>query len=105
MKKRETTHTTPQFVRSNSGKGWRLDVWVQPGAKRSGTAGLYQGCLKVRLNAPAVDNKANKALVSYVAETLGLKKKQVSLKSGQTNRRKVLALDCGNEPDWELLAS
>lgn len=100
---RDTENTHPEFAKKQGENCWKLDVWVQPGAKRNDVAGLYQGCVKVRLNAPAVDNKANKALVSYMAEQLGLKKNQIRLKSGLTNRRKVLAVNCRKEPDWELL--
>ncbi len=48
--------------------------------------------LKIRLAAPPVDGKANEALLRFVAETLGLPKSAVSLKSGQTSRRKVLEI-------------
>jgi hypothetical protein len=76
---------------------------VQPGARHSEVAGEYQGCLKIRLQAPAVDNKANKALVAFVAKTLNMKKSQVAIKSGHTNRRKLLALDTAEALDWESL--
>jgi uncharacterized protein (TIGR00251 family) len=46
--------------------------------------------LKIRLAAPPVDGKANAALLKFVAETLRLPKSAVTLKSGQTSRRKVL---------------
>ena len=42
---------------------WRLSIWAQPGAKEDEVAGLYQGCVKLRVKAPAVDNKANKAIM------------------------------------------
>jgi len=92
-----------EFVRKSSRQGWMVNVWVQPGAKKTSLAGEYQGCVKIRLNAPAVDNKANKALVAFVANTLGLKKRQIQLESGQTNRKKVLSIDCVAEPEWERL--
>ncbi|BDQ32528.1 hypothetical protein JCM14722_00700 [Pseudodesulfovibrio portus] len=76
---------------------------MQPGARRSEVAGEYQGCLKIRLQAPAVDNKANKALVAFVAKNLNMKKSQVAIKSGHTNRRKLLALDTAEALDWESL--
>lgn len=66
-------------------------------------AGEYQGCVKIRLRAPAVDNKANKALVAFIAKILNMKKSQVTIESGHSNRRKSLALDTAEEPDWKLL--
>ena len=67
-----------------------LTLHIQPGAKKTEFAGLHGDALKIRLAAPPVDGKANEALVKFVAETLGLPKSAVELKSGQTSRRKVL---------------
>ena len=67
-----------------------LTLHIQPGAKKTQFAGLHGDALKIRLAAPPVDGKANEALVKFVAETLGLAKSAVNLKSGQTSRRKVL---------------
>lgn len=69
-----------------------LTLHIQPGAKKTEFAGLHGDALKIRLAAPPVDGKANEALIKFVAETLGLAKSAVSLKSGQTSRRKVLEL-------------
>ncbi|WP_367614133.1 DUF167 domain-containing protein [Pseudodesulfovibrio alkaliphilus] len=77
-----------------------MAVWVQPGASRSEVVGVYQQCVRIRLCAPAVDNKANKALVAFVADALKVKKGQVSIESGRSARRKTLALDAAAAPDW-----
>ncbi|KFB69622.1 DUF167 domain-containing protein [Candidatus Accumulibacter vicinus] len=69
-----------------------LAVHVQPGAKRSEVAGLHGDALKIRLAAPAIDGRANAALLAFVAQRLGLAKSAVELKSGQTSRRKVLSV-------------
>ena len=83
---------------------WRLNVWVQPGGKSNAVMGEYQGCLKVRLHAPAVDNKANKALITFIATLTGVKENGIHLERGHKNRRKVLLLTSPCEPDWEALA-
>jgi len=67
-----------------------LTLHIQPGAKKTEVVGLHGDALKIRLAAPPVDGKANAALIGFVAERLGLAKSAVSLKSGQTSRRKVL---------------
>lgn len=67
-----------------------LTLHIQPGAKKSEVAGLHGEALKIRLAAPPVDGKANAALIEFVAARLGVAKSAVSLKSGQTSRRKVL---------------
>jgi hypothetical protein len=86
-----------------SGGGWRLAVWVQPGAAVTEPAGFYQECLKVRLAAPPVDGKANKELTSYLAKALGLKKRQVSLVAGHASRKKLVEVDTEEEPAWDNL--
>ena len=67
-----------------------LTLHIQPGAKKTEIAGTHGDALKIRLAAPPVDGKANAALLAFVADILGLPKQAVSLKSGQTSRRKVL---------------
>lgn len=67
-----------------------LTLHIQPGAKKTEVAGEHGDALKIRLAAPPVDGKANAALIAFVADRLGVAKSAVSLKSGQTSRRKVL---------------
>ena len=69
-----------------------LTVKATPRARASGVAGIDGDWLRVHLQAPPVDGKANAALIDFVAERLGLAKSAVSLKSGQTSRRKVLEI-------------
>ncbi|MCB1967427.1 MAG: YggU family protein [Candidatus Accumulibacter sp.] len=79
------------WLRENGG-ALALSVHVQPGTKRSEVAGLHGDALKVRLSAPAIDGRANAALVDFVAQRLGVAKSLIELKSGQRSRRKVLAV-------------
>lgn len=67
-----------------------LTLHIQPGAKKTEVTGLHGDALKIRLSAPPVDGKANEALLRFVADTLDLPKSVVTLKSGQTSRRKVV---------------
>lgn len=77
-----------------AGKGHiTLTLHIQPGAKKTDVAGVHGDALKIRLAAPPVDGKANAALISFVADRLGLAKSAVSLKSGQASRRKVLEVN------------
>ena len=67
-----------------------LTLHIQPGAKKTEVAGEHGDALKIRLAAPPVDGKANAALLQFIADRLGLAKSAVTLKSGQTSRRKVV---------------
>ena len=95
---------SPIFVRPGKDPGqWLVQVRVQPGAKKTECAGLVEGRLKIRLAAPAVDNKANAALVAFVAKKLSLRPSRVELVSGATSRQKSLLVLHDTEPDWQGL--
>jgi uncharacterized protein (TIGR00251 family) len=78
------------WFRADQDGAFCLTLHIQPGAKKSGVAGLYGDALKIRLAAPPVDGKANAALLAFLAELLQIPGSAVSLKSGQTSRRKVV---------------
>jgi uncharacterized protein (TIGR00251 family) len=82
---------------------WRLMIRVQPKAKRNEVVGLYDQRLKIRVQAPPVDDKANSAVCSFIARELGLRKNQVSIESGQTTRQKNILIEAATEPDWDRL--
>lgn len=83
--------------------GWYLNIRVQPGAKKSEICGVAESSLRVRLAAPAVENKANQALMEFMAKKLGLKKNKVSLASGEKSRQKRLFIAAESAPDWGAL--
>jgi uncharacterized protein (TIGR00251 family) len=72
--------------------GWTLAVHVQPGAKRSAVAGLHGERLKIRIAAPALDGRANDALVAFVAASLGVAKRSVRIAGGGRARDKLVAV-------------
>jgi uncharacterized protein (TIGR00251 family) len=74
------------------GQDWLLQVRVQPRASNTGFAGLMGDRIRVRLNAPPVDGRANAALLAFVATACGLAKSQVTLERGPTGRDKCLRL-------------
>ena len=48
--------------------------------------------LKVYVTAPAVDGKANKAVIEALAEHFGAKKKDITIIFGQTSREKIIQI-------------
>lgn len=72
--------------------GTILAVRVITGARKTVIAGEENGRLKVRLQAPPVEGKANKELLKLLARSLGLSKGQVRLKSGERSRDKTVLL-------------
>jgi uncharacterized protein (TIGR00251 family) len=65
-------------------------VRVQPRARRNAIAGLKGDALKVCVTAPPEDGRANEAVVELLAETLGVKRRQVEIIAGATSRDKVV---------------
>ncbi len=69
-----------------------LALHVQPGAKRSGIAGLHGAALKIRLSAPPIEGRANEALLKFIAALFDVPLRQVELKQGGQSRHKVVAI-------------
>lgn len=69
-----------------------LDIRVQPGARRSEVAGLHAGRLKIRIAAPAIEGRANDALVAFLAEALGVPRQAVRVLKGGHSRDKAVAV-------------
>jgi uncharacterized protein len=65
-----------------------LLVRVQPRASKNEIAGVQDGALKVRLEAPAVENRANRALAEFLADLLKTPKSAVRILSGERSRQK-----------------
>ena len=86
---------SPAYLRETP-DGCTLAVRVQPGAKRTAIVGVYgegeQAQLKIALQAPPIDGRANAALTGYLAELFGLPKLSVQIASGHASRSKVCAL-------------
>lgn len=75
-----------------SGDVLLLSVHAQPGASRTKIVGEHGGSLKIAVQAPPVDGAANEAITDYLAEVLGLSRKNIGLKSGATGRKKVFLI-------------
>jgi len=77
--------------------GVRLALRLTPRASRNGVDGIAQDAdgrplLKLRLVAPPVEGAANEALIAFLAKTLSLRKADITIRSGQSSRVKILHL-------------
>jgi uncharacterized protein (TIGR00251 family) len=70
-----------------------LRVHVVPNAKSDCVAGEHGGALKIKLRAPAVEGKANAALVRFLADQMKLPRHAIVLQSGQRSRDKLVRID------------
>jgi uncharacterized protein (TIGR00251 family) len=70
----------------------RFFVKVQPRASKDEISGEVGGALKVRLRAPALEDRANEALVEFLAELLKRPKSAVRILGGERSRTKRLEI-------------
>jgi len=69
-----------------------FSVRVQPRASKDEIAGEMGGALKVRLRAPAVEGRANEALVEFLAQLLKTPRSAVRILGGERSRKKRLEI-------------
>ena len=69
-----------------------LPLRVMPNARANRVELSDDGSLRVRLQAPAVEGKANQALVRFLSEKLDVPRSSVQLLSGEHHRTKVIAV-------------
>ncbi len=78
-------------IREKPGK-LLLSVRVQPGATSDQIVGSYNGALKIRLTAPAQRDRANRRLLEFLASTLNVPAKNLSLSRGRSSRNKTVEI-------------
>jgi len=69
-----------------------LEVRVQPRASRSEFAGLHGDRVRVRLQAPPVDGRANVALVDFLAAAFDVPRARVSIEHGLNGHDKRVTI-------------
>jgi hypothetical protein len=78
---------------SPEGKFATLSVRVVTRSPREGVAGYEGGVVRIRLSAPPVEGRANEALIRFLAGTLGISRRQVSLHCGESGRNKIVRIE------------
>jgi uncharacterized protein (TIGR00251 family) len=76
--------------------GVTLAVRAQPGAKKTAIAGVYgegdAAQLKIAVQAPPIEGRANEALIKFLAAAFDLPKSSIEILSGDLGRAKVFLL-------------
>jgi uncharacterized protein len=91
------------WYRRNADGSLVLAIHAQPGAKRTGVAGVHGEALKVRVAAPPLEDRANDALIEFLAERFDVPKRNVTLVSGHKSRDKRFAIAGATlDPDLAL---
>ena len=69
-----------------------LPIKAIPNAPRSAVVGWLGDALKVKVHAPALEGRANDELCEFLADTLGLPRRAVTVAHGDKSRQKVLRI-------------
>jgi uncharacterized protein (TIGR00251 family) len=85
--------TLPPWIRCEPA-GVRLALRVQPGARRCALIGPHGERLKVAVQAPPADGRANQALLRYLAQCLDLRAASLHLVAGASSRDKSVLIEC-----------
>ncbi len=70
-----------------------LRIKAVPNSSKNEICEIFEDALRVKIKAPAVENKANEELVKFFAKSLKLPKSSVFLKSGGTSKHKTLCIE------------
>jgi uncharacterized protein (TIGR00251 family) len=79
-------------VDSQTTNPFRLSLRVIPNAKRTEIVGWIQESIKIKLQAPPTEGRANAVLLEFFANKLSLPKNSIRLISGKTSRNKIIEI-------------
>ena len=77
----------------------RLRVRVVPNAKINKVVGEHGGAIKIKLRAPAVEGRANSALISFLADELNISERAIVTQQGLRSRDKLIRISGLTEED------
>ncbi len=87
------TQALPAWIRAEPA-GVRLALRVQPGARRCEVVGEYGERLKMAVQAPPAEGRANEALLRYLADCLDVRAGALRLVAGAASRDKSVLIEC-----------
>ncbi len=70
----------------------RIKVRVVPNAPKSACAGAYADGIKIKIAAQPTDGKANAELIAFLAKTLKVSRRDISIVCGDTSHNKIVEI-------------
>jgi hypothetical protein len=83
--------------------GTLLNVWIQPRASRSAIVGVHGDSIKIAVQAPPAEGRANEECIALLSNILSLPKRELTIKSGQQSRHKTVFIK-GVAPEMVIAA-
>ena len=84
---------------SVSGRETRISLRVHPNAPRNEVVGFAGGVLRVKIAAPPVRGKANRELIVFLSQLLGVSKGALTIVQGHTSPSKIIAITGLNQEE------
>jgi uncharacterized protein (TIGR00251 family) len=81
----------PPYV-EDTPEGSVVHAFVQPRAARTALAGTHGAAIKLKVTAPPVDDRANRAVEELLAGLIGVGRSRVAVVSGRGSRHKRLGV-------------
>jgi uncharacterized protein len=69
-----------------------INAHIQTNAKSDAIVGLHGDKLKIKINAPPVDGKANQHLIEFLSQFLKIPKRQIEIIRGEHSKDKLIKL-------------
>lgn len=85
---------TREFKLHNGKRGAALTVRVTPRARKTEFGGILEdGTVRIRVAAPPVEGKANRAVIAFLAKALGIRKNKIEIIAGERGLDKIISID------------
>ncbi len=69
-----------------------LKVQIQPNSKEDKIVNFKDNILKIKIKAPQIEGKANKALISFLSKEFNVSKSCIFIKSGLFAKTKIIEI-------------
>jgi len=82
-----------KFKLHDGKRGAALTIRVTPRARKTGFGGVLEdGTLRVRVNAPPLEGRANQALIKFISNVLEVNRSRVEIVAGEKGLDKILSI-------------
>ena len=83
-----------EFKLSNGTRGAAITVRVTPRARKTEFGGILEdGTVRIRVAAPPVEGKANRAVIAFLAKALGIRKNKIAIVAGERGLDKIITIE------------
>ncbi len=83
-----------RFRLHNGKHGAALTIRVTPRARKSEVGGILEdGTVRIRIQEPPVEGKANRALIAFLSKVLGVRKNRIEIVAGHKGLDKIVAVE------------